>query len=307
MKHLLLSIISVVLFLSTSSIYAEDGVLKNVLPDSEKEYVIRMENGDILSGYVTEMMSDPDAGDGMRFKTEIGTAMIYEYQILEIRPVKKNYRHNHRVYFLPTAEPIGDNHFVSVFELLFLYGGFGISDWFSFTAGHSMIPGIRSDEQITSANAKFTFFNHPIDEDGHVLSLAAGGNLAFINDANRIMHFYGVSTMRFSRTTLTAMVFYKTFGQDYDYKINMYDTQTYLYYPDGQFGISLGIDTKFSTRHDLHFIAELWNKNVTQPTSSGVLIGLRLCNSNFSTDFGISFFASPFVAPFVSFVWTPFK
>ena len=173
MKQLLLSLISLVLFLSTTDIYAEDGVLKNVLPDTEKEYVIRMENGDILSGYVTEMLSDPDAGDGMRFKTEIGTAVIYEYQILEIRPVKKNYRHNHRVYFLPTAEPIGDNHFVSVFELLFLYGGFGISDWFSFTAGHSMIPGIRSDDQITSANAKFTFFNHPIDEDGHVLSIAA--------------------------------------------------------------------------------------------------------------------------------------
>jgi hypothetical protein len=68
----------------------------------------------------------------------------------------------------------------------------------------------------------------------------------------------------------------------------------------------MGIDTEISGRHGLHFIGELWNSDVNQPTNSGVLLGLRLFNSGFSADFGVAFFMQPFVAPFASFVITPF-
>jgi len=308
-KYFKIVIIIISLFLSftQSKLFAKEGILDNIEPDRNKIYVIKLINGDILTGYVVESISDPDEGEGIKFSTEIGTATIFEDQILEIRLLKEHYRHNHRIFLLPTANPIENNHFIGNFELLFFYAGAGISDIVSITAGRTLTPSeIRSDQQITVANIKVTLFNSDINSSSEKLSFALGGNLGFVNNDNRLIHFYGVGTLTLNRSAVTAAIFYKAGSDDYN-KVIFGNNYIDLRYADGSFGIGLGLDTKFSRMHDLHFIGELWNSDVTKPTNTAVMLGLRLCSTKFSADFGLSFFTYPFVAPFCSFVWTPFQ
>lgn len=290
------------------SAIAGDNILDGILPNKNIKYIIELKNGDILSGYVVEMVSDPEEGDGIKFSTELGNATIYEDQIANIQPEQIFYRHNHRIFLLPTAEPIENNHFIGNFELLFFYAGVGISDIVSITAGRSFIPNIRSDQQLSVINTKISLLETPIDGKNTKLSFALGANLGFINHNNRMLHYYGVGTLTLNRSAVTAAVFYKGGGKDiYDVKMGTYTAPFLIKYADGSFGMALGLDTKFSSFHNLHFIGELWNSDVTKPTNTGVLLGLRLCSTKFSADFGMSFFTQPFVAPFCSFVWTPFS
>ena len=285
---------------------AKDDPWKNIFPDKNTEYIIVLDNGDILTGYIVEYINHPEYGEGIKFKTAIGVAEIYNYQIESIKTREDNYRHGHRIFLLPTADPIGDNHFIGSFELLFIYIGAGIADIFSITAGRSVIPGISASQQLSVINIKATLYDETFDEIKRHLSLAVGGNLGFANSSNRLIHLYGVGTFKLKRTSVSASVFYKAGSADY-YRINFYNEIIDMNYEDGSFGIGMGIDSRFSDIHGLHFIGELWNSNVSKPTHTGVLLGLRLCNSNFSADFGLAFFTQPFIAPFTSFVWTPFK
>ncbi|MFC2130355.1 hypothetical protein ACFLSQ_02860 [Bacteroidota bacterium] len=302
MKKIILIVITM---LWSLMLLAEEGILGDILPNKNQKFIIELVNGDILSGYVVEMVSHPEDGDGIKFSTELGTATIYEDQIKKIKMEKEHYRHNHRIFLLPTAEPIDNNHFIGNFELMLFYAGAGISDWVSITAGRSFIPGIRSDQQISLINTKVTVMEMPLNSTKK-LSLALGANLGFVNHDNRLIHYYGVSTLTLNRSAVTAALFYKAGSEDY-YRVNVWNNSIDLNYTDGSFGIALGLDTKFSDIHDLHFIGELWNSDVTKPTNTAVMLGLRLCNSKFSADFGLSFFTVPFVAPFCSFVWTPFN
>jgi hypothetical protein len=77
-------------------------------------------------------------------------------------------------------------------------------------------------------------------------------------------------------------------------------------YEDGSFGLALGVDTHLSAWKDVRIIGELWNSNISKPTDTGVLLGVRLGNTKFSADFGLALFTSPFLLPFTSFSWTPF-
>jgi hypothetical protein len=294
-----------VFFLMFSVVKAEEGMLDNILPNKNLIYIIKLHNGDILSGYVVEMVNHPDEGEGIKFSTEMGTATIYESQIEIIKPYFDYYKHNHRIFLQPTAEPIGSNHFVGNFELLFFYAGAGIYDIVSITAGRSMIPAIRSDQQLNVLNTKFTVLEMPLNSPARKLSFALGANLGFVNHDNRMIHYYGVGTFSMTRSVFSAIMFYKAGSDDY-YKVRMGANSIDMNYADGSFGLGIGIDSRFSSMHDLHFIGELWNSDVTRPTHSAVMLGLRLCSSNFSADFGLSFFTQPFVAPFCSFVWTPF-
>jgi hypothetical protein len=269
------------------------------------EYIIRLKNGDILTGYVVGAMSDEKQGRGIKFKTELGTAVVFVSQIEEITRRKKIYRHKHRVFLLPTAEPIGSDHFIGMFEMLFLYAGGGIGDIVSITAGRSIVPGIDSRQQLTELNTKVTVYNTDFTSMEGGMSFAVGGNLAFVNHNNRMIHGYGVATFRGFKSLITGAIFYKAGSKDY-YRIDFANNAVDMNYADGSFGIGLGLDTRFTRWHGVHFIGELWNNDFTRPTNTGVLLGLRLCNTNFSADFGLSFFTQPLVAPFASFVWTPF-
>lgn len=305
LKRSIFILLFIIAFSSVITSLSADDLLKGILPDSEHKIVLRLKNGDVISGFVVEMVNSPEDGEGIKVKTILGTATIFAKEIIEVRAEEEYYRHSHRIFLLPTAEPIGDNHYIGDFEMLFLYGGFGIYDWVSVTAGRSLIPGIMSSEQISLFNVKVSLLNEEFPQVARRISFAIGTNVSFINNANRMVHYYGVGTVLLSRTSLSASVFYKAGSKDY-YRAYMGNNAIDIRYPDGSFGIGLGLDTKISRMHDLHFIGELWNSDVTRPTNTGVLLGLRLCNSTFSSDFGLAFFTQPFVAPFFSFVWTPF-
>lgn len=297
----------IVIFLSTLlTARAEKGILEEIPANKNIKYVIKLENGDIITGYVAEFLSAPEEGEGIKFSTDLGLATIYESQIQLIVRESDYYRHSHRVFLLPTAEPIGDDYFIGAFELGFAYLGAGVGDMFSFTAGRSLIPGIRSDQQISVLNGKATLLQMPLGKTADKLSFALGGNLAFINHDNRLIHLYGTCTVKFHRSAITASVFNKLGSANYN-RLNFGHNFVEMRYQDGAFGIGLGLDTKFKNVHGLHFIGELWNSNVTKPTNTAVFLGLRLAKYNFSSDFGLSFFTQPFVAPFASFVWTPFN
>jgi len=304
MKRKILLFICFLISLQNLSI-AASSKLKDVIADRTTVYSIRLNNGDIITGNCVEMLNDPIEGEGAKFATELGTATIFENQIAEIKKFEDLYRHNHRMYLMPTAEPIEGNHFIGNFELLLFYAGFGISDFLSFTAGRSILPDVPSKEQVSLFNIKVTPLSFPIDDVAELFTVSLGANLGFINHNNRLLHYYGNATMRLKRTTFTAALFYKASGNDI-YIINFRENIWDMTYENGSFGIGLGIDTKFSKRNDLHFIGEIWNSNIAHPTHSAVMLGLRLSNSSFSSDFGLAFFTQPFVIPFVSFVWTPF-
>jgi len=300
MKYLL-----IILFFIPICLYSENSVFDDVYIGSDIEYVLRLKNGDLLTGYIVEIINHPEEGEGIKFDTQIGIATVYANQIVEIFEKKEYYRHSHRIFLLPTADPIGNDHFIGAFELMFFYAGIGIGDWLSMTGGRSVIPFLPSEQQITVGNIKFSAPEFAIDTTGLSFGLAGGINMAFLNHDNRFVHYYGSATINFETTSITGSVFYKAGSADYyllDIDNSIYD----VIYPDGSFGIGMGIDTEISSRHGLHFIGELWNSDVNKPTNSGVLLGLRIFNSNFSADFGVSFFMQPFVAPFASFVVTPF-
>lgn len=276
---------------------------QGIIADENKVYIIRLQNGDLLTGKIVETFNDPEEGEGIRFKTEIGKAVIYASQIVEIKLKDDFYKYGHRVFLLPTAEPV-KNFFIGDFEALFLYTGIGISDVFSVTLGHTMIPAIPANQQFSVIDTKFSLFNVPFEEDLKDLKIAVGANLAFLNSDNRLVHYYGAATFDFPTTSLTANIFYKAGSKD-NYDLQFSSSHYLFSYPDGNFGIGLGFDTELSKNHGLHCIGELWNSDVSKPSNSGVLLGMRLAGSTLAADFGIAFFTKPFWAPFFSFVWTP--
>lgn len=271
----------------------------------EDVYIVRLKNGDLISGKIMEVVHDLEEGDGFTIGTQLGTATIFENQIAEMHLKSAYDRSDHRVFLLPTAKPIGSNHFVGAFELLFLYGGFGVSDFLSVTLGRSVIPGVPGYHQLSVANIKLTAYTFSIESVNADISLAAGGNLAFVNDKNRVGNVYGVATYSGERTSVTAGVFTKISGSDF-YIVNAGENVFDLRYANGSFGVAFGVDSKFSSKRDLHFIGEIWNSDVNNPSKSGVLAGFRLGNEQFSADFGFAFFTQPLFAPFTSFCWTPF-
>ena len=304
MKRFSLNIL-VLIFICIGAASADSSSLDGFKPKYGNLYLVKLINGDILTGNLIEFTEDADSVLFIKIKTAIGTATIYDYQINSIILKEDEYKHSHRVFLLPTAEPIGSNHFIGNFELLFFYMGFGISDVFSMTAGRSILPNIPSGQQLSVVNAKFTVYHDTFDSLAKGVYIAVGGNLSFMNHNNKLTHIYGVSTVDFGRSKLTANLFYKAGSQDF-YVLNFWNYSQPMLYQNGSFGLGLGLDSKLPNRNDVHVIAELWNSDIARPTHTAVLIGLRICNTTFSADFGLAFFTQPFAAPFVSFIWTPF-
>lgn len=268
-------------------------------------YVLRLTNGDILTGEVVSFVEDKDDGKGIKFETGFGIATIYFYQIAEAKPVESYYRQSHRYFLLPTAIGIGSNHFVGMMELFFFYGGFGVTDYFSLIVGRSFLPTLYSNQQLTLLNVKGSLPKLVLDDVVREIHFALGGNLAFANHNNRFVHLYGVGTALFYKTSLSVSLFYKMGSGDI-YLIRFANSVQDVIYQDGSFGISAGFDTKLSDFKDVHIVGELWNIDVAKPTKTGVFLGVRFANDRFSSDFGFAFFTQPFLAPFVSFVWNPF-
>ena len=184
-------------------------------PSLEDEYVITLLNGDEVSGYIIEFVTDSVEGEGVKVRTQIGRAVFFANQINEIIQIDEFYRHSSRIFLLPSAEPISKNHFIGAFEGLFLYMGAGIGNWLSITAGRTIVPIIPADQQVSDINVKFTLLSEKIDDISRSVTLAVGGNLAFINSWNRLIHIYTVGSVRLSKSIITAGFFYKLGSEDF--------------------------------------------------------------------------------------------
>jgi hypothetical protein len=273
------------------------------------EVFIRLVNGDTFTCEIKDIESKDNLLMALTVVTKVGRTKVFASEIAEITPLSELNRHSHRIYFLPTAEPISKNHFIGNYELLFFYAGVGITDYFSFMAGRSIIPGSPSEFQITNLNAKATVYRRFWETMPGNMSVALGINHAMLNSANKLTHLYTSLTFVTEKSVFTGSVYAKLGEKDaYNFRIsNGVDFDTYPFiYEDGAFGIAIGLDTRFASMKDVHVIAELWNDHIAEPTNTGVLLGVRIGNTKVSADFGLAFFTSPFLLPFTSFVWTPF-
>ncbi len=275
-----------------------------------QEYILRLYNGDVFKAIIIQEIDDKDFGKGIKVESILGNVNIYLDEIEDLQKAEKYNRHSHRHFIMPTAEPIGDNHFIGLWELVFAYAGFGITDYFSVTMGRSFVPFIGYDNQISIINLKGTFINRKFyDEEGKesgAFVLGGGANLSWVNDDNAFRHYFAVATFKGKTSRLTANLFYKNSGEDlYTLKFGQAGN-TIVSYADGNIGIGLGLEDQFWNWRGVNILLEIWNTDFTKPSSTGVFLGFRLFNSRISTDFGIAFFTEPFVAPFVNFVFTPF-
>lgn len=297
-------LILILAFVSARPVFSKEGMLNGVKADGTV-YVIKNVFGDLISGYVVEFIHSDADGEGVKLQTDFGPLNVYEFQIEGIYIESEYYRHNHRVFIMPTANPVGENHFIGAFELMFLYGGFGLGDWFSATLGRSVLPTVRSADQISVANVKLSLPYFEFDTTGERLRVAGGFNYASINDANKLYHAYGAATLELSMTSLSAAVFYNASPEpifQIRFGDNLYAANIY----DGGFGLALGMETRIKSSVDIRIIGEIWNNDVTRPNRTLSLLGLRYSGRLCSADFGLAYSTAPFVAPFASFVFTPF-
>lgn len=271
----------------------------------DTEYVIRLAGGDIIRGYVDEFIFEDGIVVEIVFASQLGVGPIALSQIQEIEISEEYYKHKHRVFILPTGFPISGDHYIGAFELAMLYAGIGISDYVSISGGRTIVPGIDPNQQISNINIKATILNMRWESAPGGMAISLGYNNAFVNDNNSFQHFFGSASFEMERSILTGSFFYKTGTQDI-YDLRFMNDFYPVTFEDGNVGIGLGLDTKLSNWDNVHFIGEIWNSEITAPSNTGVLAGVRIFNGKLSADFGIAFFTAPFAAPFASFVWTPF-
>ena len=308
MKRFVLACTLVVFGLMTTiHAYAEEPitVFKGEKIVDNKPYYLRLTNGNILTGEIVEIFIDEKDGEAVKIKTVIGTATVYAKQIAAFRLVEESYRQTHRVFLMPTAEPIGNNHFIGAFEGVFLYAGVGW-EWLSVTAGRTFVPTISGSEQFSLMTAKATVYHADNENMPGGMSIAVGGSLAFLNAKNQIQNIFANATFTLTRTRLTGLLFYKAGNESFFTATAGTIGAANVKYNNGAFGIGLGLDTKLSEWNDLHFIAEGWNNDIELPFNSAALLGIRIANTALSADFGVIAFTAPAVVPFISFSWTPF-
>lgn len=298
--------IFIILFVNLpNSLFSKDFSEDELQNLRDRDIIIRMMNGDILTCKILDFEQSDSVNEVITVQTQIGKTKVFSYEIAEIQLVEKYNRQTHRIFLLPTAEPIGRNHFIGDFEMLFLYAGVGISNFLSITAGTSVIPYIPLKDQISLVNTKFTLYTMNWESFEGKMSIALGGNYALMNTENKLYHVYSSVSFTMPKSIVSLSVFTK-FGNQDVYNVHFDKNLFDMTYENGSFGIAAGLDTRFSATKDIHFIGEIWNSDVTRPTNTAVLVGFRLCNTTLAADFGVAISTSPFFIPFASFVWTPF-
>lgn len=308
MRILNLTLILYILFFSLSysqSEYEYTKKFKGIEIEPYENYIVRLQNGDILTGKVLEVAKDKNEKLYIKLENLLGSPIIYEDDIVEIYKESSKNRHRHRHFIMPSAFEIGSDHFISNYMLGFFYAGFGISDFLSITAGRTFIPIIESQYQASMANLKLTVYDVQWESMSGGLKVAIGGNLAFLNNANNINHIYTNFTFYGDKTDITGIVFAKT-GNEYYYDFRLNENLYNFVYENGAFGLGLGITTKLSSNHNLFFVGELWNTNISKRTNTALLAAIRLANTTVSADFGFVFMTVPYFFPVMNFAWTPF-
>lgn len=275
--------------------------------DVDHTYYIRLANGNVITGPLTEINQDND-GAFVKISSVFGRAKVYAKEIAWISASDDSYRHRHRGLIMPTAQPIRGDHFVALIEGVMPYFGFGIGEWASITAGRSLVPGIKWSEQVSIINAKVTVWENDngLVEEGHQY-YALGVNAGWLNDYNFIGHIYGVATFTGKRTQVSTSLFAKVAGDDvYTFSGGTFINPVRFYFTNGTIGIALGLDTRFPEMQDLHFMAELWNADLTRPANTILYTGLRFTTTAVAMDFGFTLTPGPALVPTVAFSYTPF-
>ncbi len=297
---------------NASTVYAQivgmsDAELEAIEFDNELPYYVRLVNGDLLSGVITEADADT-SGAFIRIKAPIGRAKIYAREIAWIGLLEKSYRARNRGYILPTAQPIGNDHYLALVEGVMPWLGVGIADIVSITGGRTIVPGIGWENQFSAVNVKFSLYEagNGLVEGGKQF-YALGMNGTWINDVNFIGHVYAVATFTGKRTSVSTMMHAKIAGKDL-YTVSggtLFDPFVFPY-PNGSIGIALMMDVRFPELHDLHFLGELWNADLTRPAQSALFLGLRQGNTSLTFDFGLTLVPGPAVVPTLAVAWHPF-
>lgn len=111
-------------------------------------YTIRLSDGSVLYGRVTEQ-----SADALTLETQSGaTVRLRRDQIVSIEPVRGRLvdgavwsedPHGTRLFFAPTARaiPQGEGYF-GVYELFFPFVSYGVTDRFTMSAGTPIVPGL---------------------------------------------------------------------------------------------------------------------------------------------------------------------
>jgi hypothetical protein len=283
-----------------------DALEEQIRDDPDRVFFVRLINGDVLTGPLLAVERSDD-GVALRIGATIGRAKVYLREIAFLRAIDDAYRHRHRGYILPTAQPIGDDHFLGVWELAFLYAGGGIGP-ISITGGRTLVPGIPMSDQFSVVNVKVTV--HEADNglvEGGKQYYAVGVNGAWLNDKNFMGHVYGSATFTGRRTQVTTTMFAKVSGEDLaTINVGTLVNPFVLPYANGAIGIGLSLDTRMPSFNDLHVIAELANADITRPANTILYLGLRTASSSIAMDFGIALAPGPLAIPAVAFAWTPF-
>lgn len=284
-----------------------DQALEAMEYETDAEYYVRLTNGDVVTGQIVEIASD-SSGAFLRIATSFGRARLYAREIAWIGLREQSYRARHRGILLPTAQPIGNDHYLALVEGVMPTIGVGIGSVMSITAGRTVVPGIGWSNQFSTVNIKGTVYEGPnglVEQGKQVYALGVNG--AWVNDVNFIGHLYGVATFTGKRTSVSTLVHAKIAGKD-DYTVSggTLFGQFRFPYTNGTIGVALMMDVRFPEMHDLHFIGELWNADLRRPSNSALFLGVRQGNTALTFDFGIAVLPGPNVAPALVVQWTPF-
>lgn len=265
--------------------------------------LVRLTTGDQLRGILVARLQR-DTVDAIKLQTEIGIATIDLAQIVEMRLLDEAYRHAWRLLLMPTAEPIRTNHSIFSLELMTVGAAVGIGDVGSVLLVRSIIPGLPSHHQLSVINAKATLLQADYQQlDGYV-TLAVGGNLAWVNASNRLQHLWAAGTFTRIRSRLTLMTFYNLSDRDvYDVYAGTFGSAV-MRYARNAVGFGIGLDVQMPARDDLHVLAELWNSDLARPYQTMVAIGVRLANTALALDAGFAV-SSQIILPLVALSWTP--
>lgn len=309
---ILRAVVLLVVFASTPMVlFAQFGMTDEQLEqmefDTEAPYYVRLVNGDVVSGPITEVDVD-SSGAFVRIKAPFGRAKVYAHEIAWIGLLEKSYRARNRGLVLPTAQAIENDHFLAIVEGVMPMIGVGIGDILSVTAGRTVVPGIGWQNQFSTVNIKGTVYDGPngLVEGGKQV-YAFGVNGSWINDVNFMGHVYAVATFTGKRTNVSTLIHAKVAGED-SYVVeggSLFDPFTFPY-PNGAVGMAIMMDVRFPELHDLRFLGELWNADLTRPSQSALYLGLRQGNTSLTFDFGLTLVPGPAVVPAFAVAWHPF-
>ncbi|MCS7000175.1 MAG: hypothetical protein NZ481_04780 [Candidatus Kapabacteria bacterium] len=264
---------------------------------------VRLVSGDELRGRLVAIL-EQDSVPAIKVRTAIGTARIDLDQIAEVRPLEQAYRHAWRTLLMPTAEPVGIHHSILSYELASLGAAIGIGQVGSLLLLRSIVPGIPSEHQLSMVNFKATVLQADYQQLEGYLSVAVGGNIAWINSPNRLQHVWVAGTFTRVRSRVTVMSFLNLSDRDvYQITAGTFGSVA-MRYARHAVGFGLALDVQMPARDDLHVLAELWNSDLSRPYQTMVVAGVRLANTALALDAGVGV-ASQVLIPLVALSWTP--